>query len=164
MPHSLKKSMEGRSGVPIPAEQLTQTVRIDGVLKRIPVGAEILRVRQEGEDADALTEGLTDARIAYDPSRTAVGDHLAHNDPDGEVSVRPVSALDDFRRTPALSDQIVDIVDQAITEVEARNRDLFISGWEQDAEFVNGLVKLVLAEFDFDEAVVRQVIGGRIGR
>lgn len=165
MPSSLKKLSEAHGAKTetreVGAEALTQAVRLTpgGEVKYIPVGESILRLSQL--ETDDLTDGLRDPNIVHDPNRTRVGDHLASN-VDGFNEGLPEAvdggeeSLDSYRRSG--SKKIGSIINQAIDEVVQTNSDLFFQGWERDPEFVEGMLKLVLAEYEFEESQVRQVL------
>lgn len=137
--------VDKKSGVAAPEVQM---VREDGVVKAIPV-AGIHRLYEREAD---VTQDLLDDDVVNDPVKTGVGQHLAQQD-----GMRP-QRLESHQVT---SRSIYAVINQAIDKIVAENQDCYGQGWEQDTEFVEATVELVLSEYDFEQNDVIKVIGMR---
>ena len=136
-----------------------QTVRIDGAIRKVPVGDGNYRIGSN-DDPD-FAAGVTDDDLADELS--GVGRELSKA---GIGSSAPfhnevgLAARSGSNRQVRRDGHTVHIA-QAIDEIEDRHRTQLMDGWEADTDFIDLVADLVADEFGFAYADVVQVIKNR---
>lgn len=134
------------------AIQETQTVRENGILKKIPVDG-IHRVYSQESDFEDLVDQSV---LNSEPS--GVGMHLDQQS--NRSTPRSYNTdLESHRRADTIN--IYAVINQAIDKVIVENRDCYDKGWERDPDFVKATVDLVFKEFDFDKSEIEEAIRQR---
>jgi len=147
-------------------EGLTQTVRINGEIRKIAVGSESYRLGQENEDGELdLTANITDEDLLDVPS--GIGKELAKSDTLGtamyhqEISMAARSGVQ--ARTIDRRGASIHIA-QAIDSAEEELGDNLIAGWERDPDFSAVVAEYVQSTYGFDLDMVLTAIRNRSNR
>ncbi len=143
MPKSLSsigKDMDEDLALPGDAgyEPLTQTIRIGGVIERVPV--------TRRSDTEFDPEGVVDDDVLSDTRISGVGRH----DPDGVYESPQSDGHNHFSE-----------INGAIDELVNDNSEFYHVGWERDPEFVKVTTDLVESEYGFDAREIKRAIALR---
>jgi len=123
-------------------EPLTQTIRIGGVIERVPVG--------QSPESEFDPEGIVDDDVLSDTRMSGVGQH----DPEDGVQGGRRSPLGGrFNRLSEIND--------VINEWVEANSTFYHVGWERDPDFVDVTANLVADEYGYDVQEIKQAIASR---
>jgi hypothetical protein len=141
---NVKAAVASRSGGDLEEEHVTQTVRVNGELRRVPVGTDSqFRIGQLDDDID-LTEGITDddlrdttSGVGRELRRAGAGGDVRHHDTE-----MPVYGRDRATRVGSPAD-----VQVAIDDVVERCSSLLPDGWESDNDFASEVASIVVSDY-----------------